>query len=926
MDISDSNIIPTNTTTTNNDNHYSISQPVYVSINRYVIDDKKHTTSATPTTSTNAADDVSVLEISATEVSNTTNTNSNTVVNVHIDNFHLAKTIELNVALICLLLVLDTLFFIKYLYVPIVLYSFFGPVWIVFPWSILAAINYLIQMIVIYYGENGLNMHILSMYRTRQNRILVPTEIIDHTHDAHDNDTHGTLGRLLNEDNNIENNIDNNNNNNDNNIGSIQEVNTSVVEAELIDNVYIPKRRLIFIMALWSLIDGFISVVSAAIAMIIVLFICQDVNSITTGYGMYWRLLLTGISFSICSLALRSILIIYPVLCCRCNIYSCFNSFSLLGITGSGQQLQFSRLAKKCINYASKFLFVASFIMFLIALGFSLASLVFFVHPLTKNTSSIKYSDCDPMVPLACSLPFPSSYWLDTDTTTESGFRVSIDHNTFPYVKTSMGKHIDTTYLNEFDGFSVSAGILWHLDNVRDEDLISYEYIKRSTLLNSTTLLIDRNLNTLFPHFTERDYSNPDPERIFYIQPAISLKFKTQYVVVVKGLKDNKGNLLQPSSVTSAYVAAFKKSQSIIEGDPRYARLLSTLTYLNSQSIDLNEIQLIWDFVTASESSTLGIAKTIATNTNMKISKVISQKPYRSVYQSQNSGCKNYLTNGAPEMKTSLYFEIEVPWLLQSESRLRNRFNKELLDPTNIDKIPMQGGVGLFVQVPCSVYLGMEITAVVQFGHGIFGSKSDTENAQWLQSEASYYGWILWSMDWRGFDRFDIPIFVKALLYDVDLVTSIRDSTMQGYINKLTGKAYIYHILDDFKEDLGLDTSIDYVAAISFLPARYIGDSMGSILGSGFVPLAGYDRVVYIVPGSPFSFVAQRSSLFSLYAILLGYQFYNHIDVRIVMNSWQILLDAAESSGWANTNAYNNTNILAQIGLGDSTGNVALLL
>jgi hypothetical protein len=94
---------------------------------------------------------------------------------------------------------------------------------------------------------------------------------------------------------------------------------------------------------------------------------------------------------------------------------------------------------------------------------------------------------------------------------------------------------------------------------------------------------------------------------------------------------------------------------------------------------------------------------------------------------------------------------------------------------------------------------------------------------------------------------------------------------------------------------------------------------MGSILGSGFVPLAGYDRVVYLVPGSPFSFVAQRSSLFNLYAILLGYQFYNHVDVRIVLNSWQILLDAAESTGWANTNAYNNIDILAQIGLGDST-------
>lgn len=37
------------------------------------------------------------------------------------------------------------------------------------------------------------------------------------------------------------------------------------------------------------------------------------------------------------------------------------------------------------------------------------------------------------------------------------------------------------------------------------------------------------------------------------------------------------------------------------------------------------------------------------------------------------------------------------------------------------------------------------------------------------------------------------------------------------------------------------------------------------------------------------------------------------------MNSWQILLDAAESSGWANTNVYDTIDILAEIGLGDTT-------
>jgi hypothetical protein len=50
-------------------------------------------------------------------------------------------------------------------------------------------------------------------------------------------------------------------------------------------------------------------------------------------------------------------------------------------------------------------------------------------------------------------------------------------------------------------------------------------------------------------------------------------------------------------------------------------------------------------------------------------------------------------------------------------------------------------------------------------------------------------------MDWRGFDIFSVPMLVKTLLDDVNLVTDIRDSTIQGFINKLTGKALIYNII-----------------------------------------------------------------------------------------------------------------------------------
>jgi hypothetical protein len=72
---------------------------------------------------------------------------------------------------------------------------------------------------------------------------------------------------------------------------------------------------------------------------------------------------------------------------------------------------------------------------------------------------------------------------------------------------------------------------------------------------------------------------------------------------------------------------------------------------------------------------------------------------------------------------------------------------------------------------------------------------------------------------------------------------------------------------------LKIPSSIDVSAAA--LPARYIGLSLGSILGGGFIAFAGYERAVFLVAGSPLSFLLTRADLFALYTIFLDIQFYN---------------------------------------------------
>jgi hypothetical protein len=91
-------------------------------------------------------------------------------------------------------------------------------------------------------------------------------------------------------------------------------------------------------------------------------------------------------------------------------------------------------------------------------------------------------------------------------------------------------------WCRRFDGFSVSAPLLWHLGGVRATDLVSFEQVARSTLLNATTLVVAARSLSLHPHFSELDYLEDDPgARLLYSVPATALDFNTSYVVVVKG-------------------------------------------------------------------------------------------------------------------------------------------------------------------------------------------------------------------------------------------------------------------------------------------------------------------------------------------------------------------------------------------------------
>ena len=202
-------------------------------------------------------------------------------------------------------------------------------------------------------------------------------------------------------------------------------------------------------------------------------------------------------------------------------------------------------------------------------------------------------------MPEVCSLPFPSAYWLQPSAETASGYTVELGSSVLPFLK--RGRHQSPTSLEAYDGFSISAPILWKVGLFSDaSQLTSSGSIEDSlTASASTTLLVDLDSQILCPHFSERDdlYDGAASEKIFYTVPATSLNYSTRYVVVVQNLLGKDQKLYPASALTAAYVDSylFNRNQ---EGDERYARFIEpgggAFAVLLAMGVDLTKIQLIW--------------------------------------------------------------------------------------------------------------------------------------------------------------------------------------------------------------------------------------------------------------------------------------------------------------------------------------------
>lgn len=549
------------------------------------------------------------------------------------------------------------------------------------------------------------------------------------------------------------------------------------------------------------------------------------------------------------------------------------------------------------------------------------------------NWSAPKHSSsrCDPLDNTECVLPFPSYHLMAEDETSATGWRVNLNAEVLPRLKGGIKLHPE--FLNELDGFSTMAPILFYVEGMKEAHqqgnnevrLQGARFIENSVTPKSITLLLDVDNKQLVHHTAEIDFLDNDLPLVLLF-PSQPLRHNAHYAVIVAGAGDANGDMLSPTPGMSEFL--LNEAMNATTRHVRYRDKIVPALGEAAPWIDLQKAQLTFDFPTISEESQLGPIKAVRDATLNHIdSEDWKWKKHVHVVRVQNQDCSRADT----KIARTVHAKLDVPWFLQAfgVGHRAALLNKESVANGKTDLI---GKAHFVVHIPCSIRAAAirrdnakNLRAFVEFGHGLFYNRNEA-SMQTLVDMANDNGYVIMAMDWRGMSSYDLLVVIKTLMAKPSMFQAIRDNLIQGYANKLALQHFAkYAMLSMNWMHFGVGLSPKKPIPIyDGQPPQSIfyGISQGGILGAGYTTLLGptklIDRGVLGVPGTPFALIMSRSLEFAGYDIIMLLNFYNNRHVRIFLSFAQMLWDSCEGSGLlAPPQLEERPRMLLQAGLGD---------
>ncbi|HVS68508.1 MAG TPA: hypothetical protein VHE56_08160 [Mycobacteriales bacterium] len=432
---------------------------------------------------------------------------------------------------------------------------------------------------------------------------------------------------------------------------------------------------------------------------------------------------------------------------------------------------------------------------------------------------------CDPIDPAQCMLPYPNDWFTSSDPTSATGRRLNLNPLAMP--RSVAGVPIVPTAWNTSDGFSAGSEILTVVPGMtQNADLAASRLPTDINLAvndasNLGVVLFDATTGRRWPVWAEIDHYTNEAglvpagttspvQQDLMIHPAMNLLDGHRYVVGLRHLETDSGQVAPQSSGFAAYVQDYRNHTN--GGDPRSEHMAGVFDDLKEAgwkvSSNPNDLFLAWDFTTASSQNVAGRLLAIRddafeqlgmTKAQIDAGKLTGRAPSFTV-----TSVTNYTPKQNPEIAREIHGTITVPCYITPtcsppvkceqipESPIDDcpspgQFAYK--DPTDPDSEPMQapGGQTYDAAFTCNVgqtgFRSGRMYRPVEYGHGLFGSRSEVGSSP-QREMANRKGMLYCAVNWFGFANADVPNAVLALS-NLSVFPILADRTLQGELDFL---------------------------------------------------------------------------------------------------------------------------------------------
>jgi hypothetical protein len=491
--------------------------------------------------------------------------------------------------------------------------------------------------------------------------------------------------------------------------------------------------------------------------------------------------------------------------------------------------------------------------------------------------------ECDSLVPEYCGYPFPSNVFTSADPQSETGRRVALSSATLPSHQN--GSVIDPTPFNRADGWSPAQAPMTFLPGASAEGLPTWLDLDASLAADAKTVVLDAETGERVAHFAEIDVSHAGPGNALMIRPVTRLDDARRYIVAIRGVVDDAGELI-PASPGFAALRDLQPSDdpNIEIRRPLYADIFARLA---QAGVPRESLQIAWDFTTASEAHT----------TNDLLTMRDRALDMYGPDEGPSFEIQVIETDFHPEqIAYRLEGTLEVPLFLDSPEA----GGRIVRGADGLPEVQGMANYRFVVMIPQSAVL--EPAPLLQHGHGLLGDAFQVQGDDKRQF-ANTYNYVYFALDWIGMADDDTLNIINILGQgSAQDFVEVSDRLQQGIINFELGMRMMR---TSFAADPEWGQYVD--------PSRryYSGVSQGGIFGGTYMAITTeIERGLLGVPGQPYNLLLNRSVDFTVYLTLLQAGYADPRDIQMMLALTQMLWDHAEPTGYTRrieSNPFPNT-------------------